>query len=190
MAMTLWNELPEERPLTMSAIPGAPPDPNQLAQQLASNPQLLQQLSSLLNQQAVPVGGLAPALSPAGLAFQPAPAGGGAIPHSHGLQIPLTIPLGNGYEVRVYLTFGPDIANNAQAIIALCTTLANAGVPIAVYQKRENNWGGGGNRWVGGGGGGFGGSGGGGGYGGNGGGFGGGNGGGRWGGGGNRWGGR
>lgn len=152
---------------------GSAPDPNALAAALAQNPNVLGQLQALLTTQALPAQGMAPALQPTGLAFAaPVQQQAGGMPAASAVQIPLTIPLGNGYEIRCYLTYGPELANNAQALIALITALANSGVPVGAYQKRESGGfggggggggfgGGGGNSWRGGGGGGFGGGGGG-----------------------------
>lgn len=156
---------------------GSTPDPNAIAQAIAQNPSVLNQLQALLATQALPTAGMAPPLQASGLSFQAAaPQGmmGGGMPAASAVQIPLTIPLGNGYEIRCYLTYGPELANNAQALIALITALGNAGVPIGAYQKRESGGfggGGGGNSWRGGGGGGGFGGGGGGGFGGGGGGW-------------------
>lgn len=146
---------------------GSAPDPNALAAALAQNPNVLGQLQALLTAQAIPTQGMAPPLQATGMQFAPMQQQqAGGMPAATAVQIPLTIPLGNGYEVRCYLTYGPELANNAQALIALITALGNAGVPIGAYQKRDGGGfggGGGGNSWRGGGGGGFGGGGGGGG---------------------------
>lgn len=99
----------------------------------------------------------APPASPWG-----APPNGGAPAAPEGVGLPLRVPLPDGRDYRITLWFGPQYAN-PNALIQLVGELMQAGLPLDIYQPKQQWGGNGGGGWqqrgFNGGGGGFGGGG-------------------------------